>query len=157
MGLRTGSYLKIWSARPHGKIYYCQATVTTGNMETGYTYLFNGTVSLAGEAAKKVATLGLPEKSDREHPLYKSVKVLSSPDIQTYDNPKTKQLLSTVQEGSELYYFITNHYRDMTVTIWDIDIDDNNSVQNNSSNNVNKINKSSTSIPDDSDEGLPFN
>lgn len=167
MGLREGSYVKLWNAQPHpdGNICYCNATVSRGTMETGYTYLFNGRVTFAGKAAKKVMALGLPQKSDREHPTCKSVKVLGSPDIQTYDNPKNRALLDKLTEGSEAYYFVLNHLREMNVTIWDVEIEDSSETNTKTSTaksaKAKKITKKVEeedfmAIPEDSGDELPF-
>lgn len=92
MGLRDGAYVRLWSAKDNGKVITCQASVSKKEDGGGYKTLFSGFVSFVGEDCKeKIRSLNLPETADREHPVGKNVKVVGSPDITTWFNPKTRE------------------------------------------------------------------
>lgn len=92
MGLRDGAYVRLWSAKDNGKVITCQASVSKKEEGGGYRTLFSGFVNFIGEECKeKIRSLGLPETSDRQNPVGKTIKVVGSPDVTTWFNPKTKE------------------------------------------------------------------
>lgn len=92
MGLRDGAYVRLWSAKDNGKVITCQASVSKKEDGGGYRTLFSGFVNFIGEECKeKIRSLGLPETSDRQNPVGKTIKVVGSPDVTTWFNPKTKE------------------------------------------------------------------
>lgn len=161
MGLRFSKerpdcLITLWSARPYGKIYYCQASVSSKNKDTGeYTVAFSGTITLAGKAAEKVATFGLPEKSDRAHPMCKVVRVTSIDITSYYNKKKLDELLPLCRGDKTLEYFVKERVNQYTFTVWDIETD----IENKGgAQKTAKKEEGFMAVPDSlEDEGLPFN
>jgi len=132
MALRDGCYAKIWSAKPNKKIYSCNISVSRKDKETGeYKQEFSGFVNFSGDAAKKVAVLGLPEKSDRDNPISRSIKITRSPDISSYYNKETyKKLIDAANGNEELINFIRSRANEKYITIWDFELADSNGGSN---------------------------
>ena len=107
MGVRDGAYVRLWSARENDYVITCQATCSRKRKDgEGYETTFQGFISFYGDACKdKIRSLGLPEESDRNNPVGKTVKIVGSPDITTWYSKETKK-------GG------------MNVTVYDVEIDD---------------------------------
>lgn len=125
MALREGTFARVWSAKPNGKTYSCNVSVSRKNQQTGeYETQFSGYVNFAGAAAEKVATLGLPEQPDRDHPASRPIRIASSPDISTwYNKQRVDQLLKLAGNNDTLVRFIRANCNTMSITVWDIEID----------------------------------
>jgi len=130
MGLRDNAYAKIWSAKKNGNIYSVNMTISRKDKVSGeYKQQFSGFVTFAGEAAKKVEGLGLPEKMDRNNPHSRSIQVKGSPDITTYmDAEKYKRLLDAASGNNELSQFVRNRANEKYITIWDFELADSSNV-----------------------------
>lgn len=155
-GLRNNCYATLWSAKPYGKIYFVQCTVSHKNKTTGqYENDFTGTVKFCGEAATEVAKLGLAEKYDKDNPVKQNVKILSTETNSFFNKNKLDKFLPMANGNTELEYFIRDAVNERPVTVWSFEIPDNNT---NSKKSVDKA-EDVTEIPDDADEdeGLPFN
>ena len=93
MGLREGCYVKLWSAKENDHVITCQATVSRKRKDgEGYDTTFQGFISFFGDECKdKIRSLGLPEVSDRNNPVGKTVKIAGSPDISSWYSRETKK------------------------------------------------------------------
>lgn len=127
MGLREGVYATVWSASQKGKAYSCQVSVSQKDKESGeYKTLYSGFVNFAGNAADKVAALGLPERMDRNNnSAFKRVRITSGPDVTTwYNKERVERLTAKAGNDTELVNFIKANCDSKNITIWDIDVDD---------------------------------
>lgn len=164
MGLRNQSYAKIWAAREKGKIFSVMTTVSRKNKDTNqYDTQFSGYVNFAGEAAKKIKELGLPEKMDRNNPQPRSIQITDSrsPDLtNNYNAQYINKLLSLAKGIEELEKFIRNNASPTSVTIWDFELaEDGGSGGRSSSKNAKKTSKRREPELDDNEEedsDLPF-
>lgn len=142
MGLRDGAYVRLWSAKDNGHAITCQASVSKKQDGGGYKTLFSGFVSFFGDECKeKIRSLGLPETSDRQNPVSKTIRVVGSPDITSWYNRETKE-------------------NRQTITVYDVELpDDNGGNQKQSKPSAKTYRKKAEPKPaaeeDDSDE-LPF-
>lgn len=93
MGVRDGAFVRLWSARENDYVITCQATCSRKRKDgDGYDNTFQGFISFFGDVCKdKIRSLGLPEESDRNNPVGKSVKIVGSPDVTTWYNRETKK------------------------------------------------------------------
>lgn len=91
MGLKNGCYARVWSAKDMDYQTNCLVSVSKKGNDGQYKNTFQGYVNFKGdEARKKIRSLNLPEKFDKDNPSYESIRVYGSPDIETYYN-KRKQ------------------------------------------------------------------
>ena len=153
MGLKTNCYAKVWSCRANGKLYSGQISVSYKNKETGeYKNVFNGFVNFGGKAAEKLSQLGLPERVDKENPVYRSIQITESPDITNYYNPEyIKKLYGLAKGSEELTKFIQANASPNKVTIWDFEVSEGSSQKTAKANTKKKAPE-----PDEDDEDLPF-
>jgi len=156
LGLRTDCYAKVWAARPVGKTYSVQVSVSYKDKNTGkYKNSMNGYVTFAGDAASKIKELNLPEKIDKENPKYRSIKIVGSPDVSNYFNAeKYKSLLSAAKGNDELVKFIKANASPLTVTIWDFELAEDS--YKGSGKNASSKKSAKPSDDEDEDEDLPF-
>ena len=88
MGLRVGSWAKVWSLRQNGKLYSGQVSVSRKKQDgSGYDNTFSGYVNFGSKAAEKLSACGLPEKYEKDagtKPV--GIFISSSPDITTWYN-----------------------------------------------------------------------
>ena len=111
--------------------------------------------------------MGLPQRSSKDNPVYKTIKITSSPDIGYYfDTAKYQRLLTAAKEtgNEELINFVKSNGVQKPITLWDFEYP----VDNNSSGGTKttKSTKKSTSKKSDdepeqpsatlSDDDLPF-
>lgn len=140
MGLRDGAYVRLWSAKDNGRVITCQASVSK-KQEGGYRTLFSGFVNFIGEECKeKIRSLGLPETSDHQNPVGKTIKVVGSPDVTTWFNPKTKE-------------------NRMNIAVYDVELQEDGSGQRQSKSAPKTYRKKAEPKPaaeEDDDSGLPF-
>ena len=141
MGLRDGAYVRLWSAKDNGKVITCQASVSKREDGGGYRTLFSGFVNFIGEECKeKIRSLGLPETSDRQNPVGKTIKVVGSPDVTTWFNPKTKE-------------------NRMNIAVYDVELQEDGGGQRQSKSAPKTYRKKAEPKPaedDDLDSELPF-
>ena len=139
MGVRDGSYVKLWSARENDYVITCQATCSRKRKDgEGYDTTFQGFISFYGDTCKdKIRALGLPEESDRNNPVSKTVKIVGSPDVTSWYNRETKK-------GG------------MNVTVYDVEIPDYNSSAPPAKAQPKKSAAKPKSAPVSDDSELPF-
>jgi len=140
MGVRDGAYVRLWSARENDYVITCQATCSRKRKDgEGYDTTFQGFISFYGDTCKdKIRSLGLPEESDRNNPVGKSVKIVGSPDVTTWYSKETKK-------GG------------MNVTVYDVELqDDNHSSAPASKPQAKKTSAKPKSAPVSDDSELPF-
>lgn len=132
MALRDGCYATVWSARQNGKIYSCNISVSTKDKRTNeYKNDFSGYVNFGGQAAVKVASLGLPEFPNKDNPAKRRVQIKGSPDISTYYNKEAAdKLLAQAGNNEDLKKFIRARANEKYITIWDFEIPENNPPTN---------------------------
>lgn len=157
MGLRENSYAKVWTMKQNGQTYSCRVSVSRKDPESNeYKTLFSGYVNFAGEAAKKASELGLPERMDRENPVYRSIQIKSSPDLSTwYNKAKVDELISLAGDNDKLISFIRAHADEKSVTIWDFELAEN-SPKDKKNNHTAKKKKTEDFEPIDDDDDYPF-
>ena len=139
MGVRDGAYVKLWSARENDYVITCQATCSRKRKDgEGYDTTFQGFISFYGDTCKdKIRALGLPEESDRNNPVSKTVKIVGSPDVTSWYNRETKK-------GG------------MNVTVYDVEIPDYNSSAPPAKAQPKKSAAKPKSAPVSDDSELPF-
>ena len=139
MGVRDGSYVKLWSARENDDVITCQATCSRKRKDgEGYDTTFQGFISFYGDTCKdKIRALGLPEESDRNNPVSKTVKIVGSPDVTSWYNRETKK-------GG------------MNVTVYDVEIPDDNRSAPPAKAQPKKTASKAKSAPVSDDSELPF-
>lgn len=140
MGLRDGAYVRLWSAKDNGKVITCQASVSKKEDGVGYRTLFSGFVNFIGEECKeKIRSLGLPETSDRQNPVGKTIRVVGSPDVTTWFNPKTKE-------------------NRMNIAVYDVELQEDGGGQRQSKSAPKTYRKKAEPKPaeDEDDDSLPF-
>lgn len=175
MGLRQGSYAKVWCIKQNGKTYSGQISVSKKNKETNeYETQFNGYVKFAGPAAEKAANFDLPETMDREHPKYESIHITDSPDIASWFNKEEhgkkvgliKRLANKagVPEDNEgvvdLIKCVGRACDTKPITIWDFEIPDNedegSAKKSKSASKKGAESKAKAETDDEAEEEYPF-
>ena len=139
MGVRDGAYVKLWSARENDYVITCQATCSRKRKDgEGYDTTFQGFISFYGDTCKdKIRALGLPEESDRNNPVSKTVKIVGSPDVTSWYNKETKK-------GG------------MNVTVYDVEIPEDNRSAPPAKAQPKKTASKTKSAPVSDDSELPF-
>ena len=154
MGLRQDGYAKVWSVKQKGKVCIANISVGKKNPQTGkYENSFMEYVNFGGKAAQKALELGLPEKTDKNNPKYRSIKITSSPDLTTYfDGEKYNRLISMANGNEELLNFIKGNATHLNITFWDFELaEDSNDKKNQAGQ---KIDNAIDEAADEDD--LPF-
>lgn len=171
MGLRTGIYAKVWSVRTNEK-GFCSGQVNVSMKDkdnpngNSYKTMFQGYVQFAKAAKDKAMSLGLPEISSKDNPVYRSIKITSSPDIGYYFNfEKYKRLIEAAKQtgNNELINFVKQNGVQHPITLWDFEIADGDSGASASASTPTKTKKTTTKKKAEepptatlSDDDLPF-
>lgn len=158
MGLKEGSFAKLWSAKKNGKLYSVQVSVSKKVSENKYENTFSGFVNFGGAAAQKIEQFNLPEVSNTDNPVSRSVKITTSPDVGTFYNKKlANQRLPLARGNEELEKIIKASCKTTTVTIWDFEMAEGSSNNTTPTPAARANTKPNYSVSvDDEEEELPF-
>ncbi|MBQ5562783.1 MAG: hypothetical protein IIT39_05305, partial [Clostridia bacterium] len=143
---RLNMYARVWSVSQTEK-GYCSGQISITqkdkNDPSKYKTLFSGRVQFASTAKEKALSMGLPQRSSKENPVYKTIKITSSPDIGYYfDSQKYARILNAAKDtgNEELINFVKQNGVQKPITLWDFEYP----VDNNGSSNATQSEKSTT-------------
>jgi len=161
------AYIKVWSAKKFSDSnYQCQVTISrkndnkTEDYPDDYITDFSGYVIFRNDAAKKIASMGLPEfskKGSNSKPI--GVRLASAPTVRgggfnTKEMKEYKEIISICDklpsdDRDKVVKYIKSRASKYSFTIWDIELqDENSSTQKTTS-------KKNIDVEDDDDD-LPF-
>lgn len=167
MGFRNDTYASIYTAKRNGKAYSCKILIGhTDKTSNEYVFEFSSFVNFAGDAANKVAELGLPEEQDRNNPIKRKIKLLRTDVSSYFNNDYYAKLLRLADGNEELTKFVKANADKKTFTVWDFELAEDGASKNaaitaakgerNNSAKKSAPENNSYAVADTGDEELPF-